>query len=299
MMKTFWKKTGWFGMCVLVLVVSIVLQLIASVAGQIPITFAAGFQAASQGITDVELIQQIAYDAIMDNMSLILLFTHLLLLLAFGLWYRLGCIRRMPRKQSLKQSLSGRNILVILMVALGMCFFVNFGMSVLYPLIPSSIMEAYEEMMQSAGIGEDPLAIFAAVCIAPIGEELIYRGTCMYYANRLTEDMPDRRKAFWVANCIQALGFGVFHFNIIQGSYAFLLGLALGYLCRKCGSILASMLAHALINAASSFLWEPVANLLPESYILYSVCALVMLAVAIAGMRIGGPAVERISENVT
>ncbi len=50
------------------------------------------------------------------------------------------------------------------------------------------------------------------------------------------------------ANILQAILFGVYHGNIVQGSYAFLLGVFLGLVCFKLHSIFAAILLHMVIN---------------------------------------------------
>ena len=91
-----------------------------------------------------------------------------------------------------------------------------------------------------------------SVLLAPVCEELIFRGTTMHLARRA---LP-----FWLANTMQALLFGLFHMNWIQGIYAFALGLVLGYVCEKGGSIYYSILLHILFN-----LWGTViSTLLPD-----------------------------------
>ena len=58
---------------------------------------------------------------------------------------------------------------------------------------------------------------------------------------------------FWVANLLQALLFGVFHMNMIQGVYAFVVGIVLGFICEKSHSIYPSMLFHILFNIWGTF----------------------------------------------
>lgn len=58
---------------------------------------------------------------------------------------------------------------------------------------------------------------------------------------------------FWVINCIQALAFGIIHGNLVQGTYAFFLGLVLGYVYQKYHNIWMCMLLHAVINLSSQF----------------------------------------------
>jgi hypothetical protein len=76
--------------------------------------------------------------------------------------------------------------------------------------------------------------------LAPIGEELMFRGVTMRQARKAVP--------FWAANLLQAFLFGVFHLNWIQGIYAFALGLVLGVVCEKGGSIYYSLLFHILFN---------------------------------------------------
>ena len=79
-----------------------------------------------------------------------------------------------------------------------------------------------------------------SVCLAPFSEELIFRGVTMRIARRA---FP-----FWFANILQAFLFGVFHMNMLQGCYAFALGLILGYICEKGGSIYYAIFFHLLYN---------------------------------------------------
>ena len=96
--------------------------------------------------------------------------------------------------------------------------------------------------MESTGInsGLTVSMFFYSILLAPIGEELLFRGVTMHQAKRV---FP-----FWAANIMQALLFGLFHMNMIQGIYAFFLGMVLGYICEKGGSIYQSILFHMMFN---------------------------------------------------
>lgn len=108
-------------------------------------------------------------------------------------------------------------------------------------------IEAYEQLMEDSGIGE--LTVFsaiAAVIMAPVGEELVCRGLSLEYLKRAGA-------RFWVINVVQAALFGVMHLNLVQGVYAFLVGLVCGYLMLKYRNLLASIFFHAVFNAYSTF----------------------------------------------
>ena len=62
--------------------------------------------------------------------------------------------------------------------------------------------------------------------------------------------------SFPIANVIQAFLFGVLHMNLVQGCYAFIGGLVLGYVAHKYQSVLASMLLHMFMNVSSYFILE-------------------------------------------
>ncbi len=282
------KKLRFSGllMCVVVLLISLLVQVVGAVLVYLPAGVLVGVQAAQQGITDTATIEQMSMDMVTAASSLAVLVTHVLIILTFGLWYGLG-IRKKVQRMSISQIFSPKNLVIILVIALGMGFAVNFGMQVAVCVIPESVVESYMEMMEAASFGENLLTTIAAVCLAPIGEELVYRGVCMYFGERFAAGLG-RRKAFWIANIIQALGFGIFHLNLLQGSYAFLLGLGLGYLTKRYKSLVPAMLAHCVINASSTFLWESVYYAMPQSLLVFGICAIACLAVTFVAIKIAG-----------
>lgn len=300
-------KTGtrisYLALALVAFITSIVVQVVAAFVVVIPTAVMTIMQAMQQGIDTNSAEFNVMYEAaVNDILPISIVVTHLLLLLTFGLWYRFGCSK--PQRPTLKNVnfkavFTPKNLLVMVLVAGGMCFFTNFAMPIASLMIPEPVMAEYEAMMESAGFGESLLPTIAAVLIAPFGEELIFRGVTFYYAKKAVSDMPDRRKAFWIANCIQALAFGVFHMNLVQGTYAFVMGLALGWLAHRFGTILPAMLGHMLINGLSSFAWEPIANLLPESYVVYGIGAVICLGIIFAGLYLGGPAERAVEQKET
>lgn len=109
-------------------------------------------------------------------------------------------------------------------------------------------MDFYEKLMENAGFTTNslsPLLILYAVLLGPIEEELTFRGVIFSSARKA---MP-----FWAANIFQALLFGIFHMNLIQGIYAFFIGLFLGYIAGRGGSIYFSIFLHILFNSWGTF----------------------------------------------
>lgn len=103
-------------------------------------------------------------------------------------------------------------------------------------------LEDYMNLIENAGLSGEvsTLMMIYSVCLAPISEELIFRGVTYRIA----------RKAFpfWIANIIQAVLFGIFHMNPLQGCYTFVLGLFMGYICEKGGTLYHAILFHFLFN---------------------------------------------------
>ena len=85
-----------------------------------------------------------------------------------------------------------------------------------------------------------------AVFIGPVSEEMIFRGAIF---DRFYIGFD-----YWVANILQAALFGLYHMNLVQGLYAFCLGIVLGVIVKATGSILCSMLTHIIFNGTSYIL---------------------------------------------
>lgn len=88
-----------------------------------------------------------------------------------------------------------------------------------------------------------PTTIIAAVIVAPIGEEIIFRG--MITKLLLEEYRPTK------AIIISALIFGIIHFNPAQIPGAIIAGILLGWLYYKTRSVIPGIILHFINNAAS------------------------------------------------
>lgn len=107
----------------------------------------------------------------------------------------------------------------------------------------------YNAMMESAGLQQEntPLSMLVySVLLAPVCEELIFRAMTMSYIKRV---LP-----FWAANTFQALCFGFYHMNIMQGVYAFVVGILFGYVYEKGRRLHLAMLLHIMFNFYGTFL---------------------------------------------
>ena len=107
-------------------------------------------------------------------------------------------------------------------------------------LLPEAWMAAYNaDMSVLTSTGLNTFLTMAG--LGPLAEELTFRGVIQ---TRLERAMPP-----WLALVLQAAIFGLVHGTPIQMVYAFLMGLAFGFLRRRTGSILPGFAAHAAFNA--------------------------------------------------
>ena len=88
-----------------------------------------------------------------------------------------------------------------------------------------------------------PTTIIAAVIVAPIGEEIIFRG--MITKLLLEEYRPTK------AIIISALIFGIIHFNPAQIPGAIIAGILLGWLYYKTRSVIPGIILHFINNAVA------------------------------------------------
>ena len=174
-----------------------------------------------------------------------------------------------------------RNILRWLVILVGGCAFcvvVTFGLTAIETLFPQWFT-SYNAAMEKMDIRTSLVTIFYALLIAPIAEECIFRGALF---SALSQE-----SGFWFANTVQAFCFGLYHGNPIQGVYAFLMGIILGYVYRYGKGLAASIWFHVAFNgttwmmnrvlpAEMAVTWQMFAIVIPVGGIL-CVCALWML----------------------
>ncbi len=103
---------------------------------------------------------------------------------------------------------------------------------------------AYEKV--SAAIQREPFGIrlLTTVFTAPLLEELLMRGIVYGRLKEITKNV----KAALLGS---ALLFGLFHGNLVQGIYAFFLGILFAWLLEQYHTLWAPVFAHAGANAAS------------------------------------------------
>lgn len=162
----------------------------------------------------------------------------LLAIILFGLWF-------------LKDQNKSVNDLIIRRISLKRtCHLIAFGISAcifVNNLIELSklnlIFSGMNEVNTALYVPSYKLQILAIGIVIPIAEELVFRG--MIY--RRVRDICDFKRAAMIS----AFVFGVSHGNVVQGLYAFVIGMSLAWVYEEYHSILAPILLHVTVNLCS------------------------------------------------
>lgn len=278
------RKVGYFFLSLTPFLACMGIQLVVALLGGIVVGIVGEVMYMVQNPTASPAEVMNAYmSAVTDNMGLLVLFTHITLSLTAVLWYYFGCGR--PKLKASAKNVNAKAIVLAVAGGLVMNFLANGMVGVEMYVIPE-VYESYVEMMEAAGMGVDVFSIIAAVCLAPVGEELICRGLTIYYAKKA---MPK----FFMVNILQAFLFAVMHGNLIQGSYAFVLGLFLGYLAEKTHSLLPCMLLHFVVNFASTFIIDSVFSAIPSALWIYAIILVISAVVTLLLVWWGGALKEK------
>ena len=153
------------------------------------------------------------------------------------------------RKQELGEfvrlgSLHPISVPVLVVFGLSLNFIVDMLLGLLSQIdIFSQLFETYNQVAELIFNGGFVLSLLAVGIVGPIFEELLFRGLVF---GELRKIMHVR-----LAIVLQALIFGVYHMNAVQGAYAFLIGILLGYIYYRSSSIIAPMIVHIAINSSS------------------------------------------------
>ena len=244
------KKAGTVFVCLLPTAAAFLGQIVMSVTVSGVYTLFMTFQGMRLGITNEEELTNYAMEQIMNPNYLLVataFATFYTLLIGF-FWYHTV----KPKEElSFKQVVNGKLLVTMGLLGIALQLLVSMCLNVVFPILPQQMTTEYGELIETLIGGNVWLSLLVTVILAPLAEELIFRGATLKMAKQI---MP-----FMAANILQAVLFGIYHANLIQGVYAFVLGLVLGFTAEYFHSIWASILLHAFVNGSAELL-----NLLPE-----------------------------------
>lgn len=252
--------------CFLPLFVGYGCQLLISFVGMFVYTILVTARGVAKGISEAELF--VSIEAQLLNPDFLMIVTAIATastLLLGAIWYK----KHQPKEDvSLKEVSNGTLFLSLALMGVALQFLISICLNIIYPLLPQTLIEQYDALMETLLGGNVWLSLFVTVILAPLAEELLFRGVTMRKAEKI---MP-----FIGANILQAILFGIYHGNLIQGMYAFAIGLILGFVAEYFHSIWASIVLHAFVNGSAELLSH-----LPESIVgtIYGVVGMAVVGV--------------------
>ena len=127
-------------------------------------------------------------------------------------------------------------------------------LSFLYEQLGIEMDENTQQIITS--MMKEPWGYVAVGILAPLAEEVVFRGAIL---RTLLGIMS--KKNHWVAIIISAALFGLAHFNAAQFINALLMGLLLGWMYYRTGSLIPGILLHWINNTMAYVL----TNIMPQS----------------------------------
>ena len=196
----------------------------------IPPSFVIGFRAALEG-WDEDAI----YAAMAEiDVTALTLISGLLTLAVVMVFYLL-------RRKKLSEALWLRPVSApTLFVGAALAPALYFAVVIVLTMLPASWRENYGEASADVATGT-VVGVISVALVAPIVEEVIFRGLTM---TRLNRAMPG-----WLAVLVSAAVFGACHGELVWICYAFVLGVFFAFIDLRAGSILPSILGHLMFNA--------------------------------------------------
>lgn len=183
-----------------------------------------------------------------------------------------------PTANARIQGVDRRHFVAAALMGYGMQIVTTLIMVLVNVLLPS-VMEEYNTLVDGSGITTYGLMwVISTLVLPPLVEEAGFRGLGLTYLERA--GVP-----FAAANIVQALAFGIFHMNLTQGIYTFVLGLALGYVTHRSGSIAPAMLMHLVYNLMGTLGSDLIYSYLPAPFLILLITNVIALVYAFRLLR--------------
>lgn len=177
----------------------------------------------------------------MDNMDLVWISTFVPQYLV-GVPLALVVLSGEKGKRPEEHRLSFGKFLIVFI----MCFCLMYGGSLLGNFLSALLSGGTaNNALNVLAMDNSPLKVLFMVILAPLMEELVFR-----------KFIIDRTAVFGEKRAVllSALTFGMFHMNLYQFFYAFLLGWLFGYIYLRTGRLRYPVILHALVNFIGSVL---------------------------------------------
>lgn len=268
------RKIGDYLLTAVPLIAGLGIQIICSMTASLLYGIYYGVRAASG--TDAAGVSHNAILAGYNSIVIyVLILSQIIAFIVFGIWYSQQ--NRGREIRSLTQAVHVTTLKSIVFLGIGFQLLTNLFMQAVYLLAPAAL-EQYSRLVETVGIGQTNMtSLLATVILAPVVEEIMFRGVTMRLARKAGA-------GFIIANLIQAVAFGIYHLNWIQGVYAMFLGLVLGYMAYRYDSIYPSILLHLAYNFSATLVGAA-AEGIPDSIITQIVIVVVTVVTIYFGIR--------------
>lgn len=152
-------------------------------------------------------------------------------------------------RQKFKDMLTTKNITLPLVVCTcivalfcqQLSTFINFGLNIL--LSTFNLEVTFFDFEISTDAATTALDLFSSIILAPIAEELFFRGIILRKSAKISQ---------YFAIFFSAFVFGIMHGNPYQFSLGFLVGIVFGFVTIKTGSLLPAIIGHMVVNFNAS-----------------------------------------------
>ena len=156
------------------------------------------------------------------------------------------------RKPGWFKGFKGLDLVFTLSFAVGCALLMAFLLIYIFPDFINSMPVEVQEVFASMAATSPWLMLLTVGVFAPVAEEVLFRGAIFnVLKNRINAG---------VAIVVSAVLFAAFHMNWYQASYALVLGLVLGLIAYKSGSLILPIIFHMVYNILVSL-----PELLPKS----------------------------------
>lgn len=265
------KKQLWKGIVfgILVMLAVLMTQVVVSFAGSMVLMVQCMLAAGGDAVAGQELYMEKALDS--NFMTNLLFFATAAEAIVVLLWYKLAFVKKYTAEQKadLRNNVLKGKIVGSLAIAAVGCYSLDVLIASLVGLVSPASMDSFNELMANATGGNAVISFLTIVVLAPIAEEIAFRGIIFRILSKRTTPVA--------AIIISAVLFGIFHLNIMQAIYVLPIGLLLGYTAYKCKSVVPCIFIHMVNNFMPT-----VVGLLPEALQAVWVFVIVFLACAAA-----------------
>lgn len=149
-------------------------------------------------------------------------------------------LKRIPADPPQSSKMGAKNFWIFLPI----CFFLTYGGNIVGNML-SSLLSGGEAQnaLNDFAMDSNPIKILFMVILAPLIEEYVFR-----------KQIIDRTRVYGekAAVFLSALTFGLFHTNLFQFFYAFLVGWLFAYIYLRTGKLRYPVVMHSIVNLVGS-----------------------------------------------